>query len=48
AKHRDLSGHGLEIVSREPIIVSPNAENLQYLQTKQTRMNHALNVHPQD
>ena len=48
AKHRDLSGHGLEIVSREPIIISPNAENLQYLQTKQTRMNHALNVPPQD
>jgi 3,4-dihydroxy 2-butanone 4-phosphate synthase/GTP cyclohydrolase II len=45
AKYRGLSGHGLEIVSREPIIVSPNAENLEYLQTKRTRMDHALDVH---
>ncbi|MFE2218243.1 bifunctional 3,4-dihydroxy-2-butanone-4-phosphate synthase/GTP cyclohydrolase II [Streptomyces canus] len=45
AKYRGLSNHGLTIVTREPIMVPPNAENLKYLQTKRMRMDHVLDVH---
>ena len=37
-----LSGFGLEIVDRVEVEVPPNNENLQYLQTKRSRMGHIL------
>jgi 3,4-dihydroxy 2-butanone 4-phosphate synthase / GTP cyclohydrolase II len=42
AKYRGLAGHGLTIVSREPIVVTPNPDNLRYLTTKCVRMDHIL------
>jgi GTP cyclohydrolase II len=33
---------GLTIVSREPIVVTPNPDNLRYLTTKCVRMDHIL------
>jgi 3,4-dihydroxy 2-butanone 4-phosphate synthase/GTP cyclohydrolase II len=41
-KYHGLSGHGVRIVSREPIDVAPNPANLAYLTTKRVRMDHAL------
>lgn len=37
-----IAGYGLEIVSREPIEISPNKENLVYLQTKRDKLGHLL------
>lgn len=37
-----LSGYGLEITSREPIILNHNEKNEAYLKTKQNRMGHLL------
>jgi 3,4-dihydroxy 2-butanone 4-phosphate synthase/GTP cyclohydrolase II len=42
AKYRGLSGHGVSVVGREPIVVVPNPDNLSYLTTKRLRMEHAL------
>ncbi|MBW0103451.1 bifunctional 3,4-dihydroxy-2-butanone-4-phosphate synthase/GTP cyclohydrolase II [Pseudonocardia sp. KRD-291] len=42
AKYRGLTGHDVEIAGRVPLIVEPNADNLTYLMTKRTRMQHAL------
>ena len=42
AKYRGLAGHGVRIVAREPIVVTPNPDNLTYLTTKRVRMDHAL------
>jgi len=42
AKYHGLAGHGLTIVSREPIVVTPNPDNLRYLTTKGVRMDHIL------
>jgi len=42
AKYRGVAGHGLTIVSREPIVVTPNPDNLRYLTTKCVRMDHIL------
>lgn len=44
AKRIGLSGHGIEIVSTEPIIIPPNDKNLWYLKTKQEKMGHNLNI----
>lgn len=44
AKRIGLSGHGIEIVSTEPIIIAPNDKNLWYLKTKQDKMGHNLNI----
>lgn len=41
-KRAALSGYGLEIVERVPIVIPPNPHNLQYLGTKQSRMGHEL------
>ncbi len=38
-----IQGYGLEIVSREPIIMEPTAENYHYLRTKQIKLGHLLN-----
>jgi 3,4-dihydroxy 2-butanone 4-phosphate synthase/GTP cyclohydrolase II len=37
-----LSGYGLEITSREPIILNHNEKNEEYLRTKQKKMGHLL------
>ena len=39
-----IDGHGLQIVERVPILAEPHAGNLRYLQTKATRMGHALGL----
>ncbi len=44
AKKIGLSGHGIEIVSTEPIIIPPNEKNFFYLQTKQLKMGHDLKL----
>ncbi|MBH10330.1 MAG: bifunctional 3,4-dihydroxy-2-butanone-4-phosphate synthase/GTP cyclohydrolase II [Candidatus Marinimicrobia bacterium] len=38
-----LEGHGLEIVSRTPIIIKPNKVNEKYLDTKKEKLGHILN-----
>jgi 3,4-dihydroxy 2-butanone 4-phosphate synthase/GTP cyclohydrolase II len=42
AKYRGLSGHGVHIAAREPLIIAPNPDNISYLTTKRTRMDHQL------
>jgi 3,4-dihydroxy 2-butanone 4-phosphate synthase/GTP cyclohydrolase II len=42
AKCGGLTGHGLEIVGREPLETVPNPENLGYLRTKKRRLGHLL------
>lgn len=42
AKYRGLSGHGISITAREPIIVTPNPDNMSYLATKSVRLDHQL------
>jgi 3,4-dihydroxy 2-butanone 4-phosphate synthase/GTP cyclohydrolase II len=46
AKCRGLSGHGVRIVDREPLVVAPNADNIAYFTTKQARLNHDLSAVP--
>ena len=43
-KRSGLEGYGLEIVDTVPIIIEPNPYNHRYLQTKQERMGHELNL----
>jgi len=38
-----LEGYGLEIVERVPLEIAPNEFNINYLETKRTRMGHLLN-----
>lgn len=44
AKYSGLGGYGLSIVKRRPVQISPNPENLKYLQTKQQKMGHWFNL----
>jgi 3,4-dihydroxy 2-butanone 4-phosphate synthase/GTP cyclohydrolase II len=44
AKRAGLEGHGLRIVERVPLAISPTPENLFYLQTKQERFGHLLDL----
>ncbi|MDP2663664.1 MAG: bifunctional 3,4-dihydroxy-2-butanone-4-phosphate synthase/GTP cyclohydrolase II [Dehalococcoidia bacterium] len=37
-----LDGYGLEVTERVPIIVEPNPSNLNYLNTKRTKMGHLI------
>lgn len=37
-----ISGYGLEIVERVPIVIQPGADNSYYLQTKKERMGHMI------
>ena len=39
-----LEGFGLEMVEQVPLIVEPNNENHRYLQTKQEKMGHMLDI----
>jgi 3,4-dihydroxy 2-butanone 4-phosphate synthase / GTP cyclohydrolase II len=41
-KYSALSGYGLEITERVPIIITPNETNEKYLQTKKDKMGHML------
>ncbi len=43
-KRAGLEGYGLKIVERVPIICLPNEYNLHYLETKQRKMGHMLNL----
>lgn len=42
AKRVALSGYGLEIADRVPLVVPPTAHSARYLETKRDRMGHAL------
>ena len=44
AKYGGLEGYDLEIVERVPLIGRANTENVRYLQTKEDRMGHLLNI----
>jgi 3,4-dihydroxy 2-butanone 4-phosphate synthase/GTP cyclohydrolase II len=44
AKYRGLSGHGIRIVEREPLVVPPNPHNISYLTAKRTRLDHELDA----
>ena len=37
-----LSGYGLEVSERVPIVIPPNADNAFYLETKKVRMDHMI------
>jgi len=39
-----LEGYGIQVVETVPIIVEPNSFNRHYLETKQKKMGHLLNV----
>ncbi len=39
-----LAGHGLKVVQTVPILVKPNPHNKGYLETKQKKMGHILNI----
>lgn len=39
-----LEGHGLKVVQTVPIVVTPNPHNRHYLETKQKKMGHMLNI----
>ena len=42
AKYRGLSGHGVRVTAREPLVITPNPDNIHYLTIKRTRLGHAL------
>jgi len=42
AKIRGLERHGVEVVERVPLSMSPNPSNLGYLRTKREKMGHLL------
>lgn len=44
AKYGGLDGYGLEVVERVPVSVTPNPENLRYLQVKRDKLGHLLDV----
>ncbi len=43
-KMADLQRYGIEIVKREPLMMSPTPENVRYLKTKQKKLGHLLNL----
>jgi 3,4-dihydroxy 2-butanone 4-phosphate synthase/GTP cyclohydrolase II len=44
SKRAGLSGYGLSIVDRVPLMTEPNANNAAYLKTKQDRMGHLFEM----
>lgn len=44
AKYGGISGYGLEIVERVPLVTKPTLENINYLKTKQKKLGHILHV----
>ena len=47
AKCTGLADHGIRIASRSPIVITPNPDNLTYLLTKRTRMDHQPAARPE-
>jgi 3,4-dihydroxy 2-butanone 4-phosphate synthase/GTP cyclohydrolase II len=43
-----LEGYGLQVVETVPLMVDPNPVNLRYLETKQQKMGHILNLNSSD
>ena len=43
-KRAGLAGYGIEIIENVPIIIEPNKHNKFYLETKQSKMGHDLNL----
>ena len=39
-----LAGHGLKVVQTVPLVVQPNPHNRRYLETKQNKMGHLLDI----
>jgi len=39
-----LEAHGLKVVEQVPILAKPNPKNLRYLETKQEKLGHILNL----
>jgi len=39
-----LEGHGLKVVQTVPIVVRPNPHNRRYLETKQNKMGHMIDL----
>lgn len=48
AKYSGLGGYGLKIVDRRPVQISPNPENMKYLQTKKHKLGHWLDISTPD
>lgn len=48
AKVADLERHGVRIVGRIPVAIPPNEINRQYLETKQRKMGHLLELEQRD
>ncbi|MBA3523468.1 MAG: GTP cyclohydrolase II, partial [Geodermatophilaceae bacterium] len=46
-KRAGLEGYGLRVVGREPLPVSSNPENVEYLRTKRDRMGHQIDGLPE-
>lgn len=44
SKYGGISGFGLKIVKREPLLTSPTKENINYLKTKQLKLGHQFNL----
>lgn len=42
SKYRGLSGYGLKIIKREPLLTSPTKENIKYLMTKKDKLGHLI------
>ena len=41
-----LAGHGLDLLSQEPLRIDPNSSNERYLQTKREKLGHLLDERP--
>jgi len=41
-KRAGIDGYGLQIVGREPLVTTPNPENIAYLRAKQAKLGHLL------
>jgi len=48
AKVEDLRQHGVQIVGRIPLVIPPNDQNREYLDTKRRKMGHWLDVEQPD
>jgi len=46
SKRAGIQGFGLEVVDRVPVVTSPNDTNRKYLETKQEKMGHLLDLEP--
>jgi 3,4-dihydroxy 2-butanone 4-phosphate synthase/GTP cyclohydrolase II len=46
SKRAGIQGFGLEVVDRVPLVTRPNDTNRRYLETKQSKMGHLLDLDP--